>query len=207
MEKKYEPVPQVTPSLPPATLPKPAPEGKEGIVMLHYDRTVVSNSSSASDLAAERVRLHILHHNSVSSHLANHHGSSTVKPLAREDTVQTNFLPHKSFPEKSPVNGTSEQPPKTNAAPPAVSSYNRYTPKPYTTSAKPFARMFDSPKFNHNLLPNDKPEIAPKVSRRCPSSLRYKASDIKLDCLVLEAGPKLQPAEASRTPPASERRP
>lgn len=27
VEKKYEPVPQVTPSLPPATLPKPAPEG------------------------------------------------------------------------------------------------------------------------------------------------------------------------------------
>ncbi|XP_010729590.3 tight junction protein ZO-1 isoform X8 [Larimichthys crocea] len=113
VEKKYEPVPQVTPSLPPATLPKPAPE---------------------------------------------------VKPPAREDTVQTNFLPHKSFPEKSPVNGTSELPPKTvtNSGAPPVSSYNRYTPKPYTTSAKPFARMFDSPKFNHNLLPNDKPEIAPK---------------------------------------------
>lgn len=28
VEKKYEPVPQVTPSLPPATLPKPTPEGK-----------------------------------------------------------------------------------------------------------------------------------------------------------------------------------
>lgn len=27
VEKKYEPVPQVTPALPPATLPKPAPEG------------------------------------------------------------------------------------------------------------------------------------------------------------------------------------
>lgn len=91
--------------------------------------------------------------------------SLTAKAPAREDTVQTNFLPHKSFPEKSPVNGTSEQPPKTltNTGAPPVSSYNRYTPKPYTTSAKPFARMFDSPKFNHNLLPNDKPEIAPKV--------------------------------------------
>lgn len=87
----------------------------------------------------------------------------TAKPPGRDDTVQTNFLPHKSFPEKSPVNGTSEHPPKT--APPAT-SYNRYTPKPYTTSAKPFARMFDSPKFNHNLLPNDKPDTAPKVSSR-----------------------------------------
>lgn len=100
--------------------------------------------------------------------LADPYDYSTAKPLAREDTVQTNFLPHKSFPEKSPVNGTSEQPPKTNTGAPAVSSYNRYAPKPYTTSAKPFARMFDSPKFNHNLLPNDKTEIAPKVSRCWP---------------------------------------
>uniref|UniRef100_A0A3B5AXJ2 Zona occludens protein 1 n=1 Tax=Stegastes partitus TaxID=144197 RepID=A0A3B5AXJ2_9TELE len=119
VEKKYEPVPQVTPSLPPATLPKPSPE---------------------------------------------------AKPPAREDTVQTNFLPHKSFPEKSPVNGTSEQPPKSVASTgaPPTSSYNRYVPKPYTTSARPFARMFDSPKFNHNLLPNDKPETAPKGRSSSP---------------------------------------
>ncbi|XP_028999490.1 tight junction protein ZO-1 isoform X9 [Betta splendens] len=113
VEKNYDPVPQVTPSLPPATLPKPLSE---------------------------------------------------AKPPAREDTIQTNFLPHKSFPEKSPVNGTSEQPPKpvTSTGAPPASSYNRYVPKPYTTSARPYARMFDSPKFNHNLLSNDKPEIAPK---------------------------------------------
>ncbi|XP_029701775.1 tight junction protein ZO-1 isoform X3 [Takifugu rubripes] len=117
VEKKYEPVPQVTPSLPPVTLPKPAPE---------------------------------------------------AKPVAREDTVQSNFLPHKSFPEKSPVNGTSEQPPKSNSGAPGVSSYNRFTPKPFTTSAKPFARMFDSPKFNHNLLPNDKPESVPKGRSSSP---------------------------------------
>ncbi|KAM9764883.1 tight junction protein 1 isoform 3-T3 [Menidia menidia] len=116
-EKKYEPVPQVTPSLPPATLPKPSTE---------------------------------------------------AKPPAREDTIQTNFLPHKSFPEKSPVNGTSEQPPKMVPATGAPSSYNRFAPKPYTTSAKPFARMFDSPKFNHNLLPNDKPESAPKGRSSSP---------------------------------------
>ncbi|XP_065808955.1 tight junction protein ZO-1 isoform X8 [Labrus bergylta] len=119
VEKKYEPIPQVTPSLPPAILPKPAPE---------------------------------------------------AKPSGREDTVQTNFLPHKSFPEKSPVNGTSEQPPKTvtsSGAPPA-STFNRYAPKPYTTSAKPFARMFDSPKFNHNLLPNDKLDTASKGRSTSP---------------------------------------
>lgn len=86
-----------------------------------------------------------------------------AKPPAREDTVQTSFLPHKSFPEKSPVNGTSEQPPKTVGGT-AAPSYNRYVPKPYTTSARPFERKFDSPKFNHNLLPNDKPDSTPKVS-------------------------------------------
>uniref|UniRef100_A0A672JJS5 Tight junction protein 1a n=1 Tax=Salarias fasciatus TaxID=181472 RepID=A0A672JJS5_SALFA len=128
-EKKYEAVPQVTPTLPPATLPKPSPEGKRFVKM---------------DLCS------VTYYQS---------------PPGREDTVQTNFLPHKSFPEKSPVNGTSEQPPKavTSTGAPPASSYNRYTPKPFTTSARPFARMFDSPKFNHNLLPNDKPETAPKV--------------------------------------------
>lgn len=96
--------------------------------------------------------------------------SSTAKPPAREDTVQTNFLPHKSFPEKSPVNGTSEQPPKTVTSTGGLptSTYNRFAPKPYTTSAKPFSRKFDSPKFNHNLLSNDKPESAPKVNRFWP---------------------------------------
>uniref|UniRef100_A0A8C2X5W9 Zona occludens protein 1 n=1 Tax=Cyclopterus lumpus TaxID=8103 RepID=A0A8C2X5W9_CYCLU len=109
VEKKYEPVPQMMPSLPPAILPKPAPEGNE---------------------------------------------PSLIKGKQLY------------FPEKSPVNGTSEHPPKT--APPAT-SYNRYAPKPYTTSAKPFARMFDSPKFNHNLLPNEKPDTAPKPSEASDS--------------------------------------
>uniref|UniRef100_A0A8C2C736 Zona occludens protein 1 n=1 Tax=Cyprinus carpio TaxID=7962 RepID=A0A8C2C736_CYPCA len=80
------------------------------------------------------------------------YGSPKVKPPNHEDTVQSTYLPQKSFPEKSPVNGTGE-PPKTNST--TTSSYNRFVPKPYTTSARPFERKFDSPKFNHNLLPND----------------------------------------------------
>ncbi|XP_061887218.1 tight junction protein ZO-1 isoform X18 [Entelurus aequoreus] len=118
-EKRYEPVPQLTPSMPPATLPKP---------------------------------------------------SNEAKPPARDDTHQSNFLPHKPFPEKSPVNGTSEQPLKTftsTGAPPAT-SYNHYLPKPYTTSARPFERKFDSPKFNHNLLPNDKADMATKSPSASP---------------------------------------
>ncbi|XP_048040314.1 tight junction protein ZO-1 isoform X9 [Megalobrama amblycephala] len=80
------------------------------------------------------------------------HGSPKVKPPIHEDKVQSTYLPQKNFPEKSPVNGTGD-PPKTNST--ATSSYNRFVPKPYTTSARPFERKFDSPKFNHNLLPND----------------------------------------------------
>lgn len=36
VEKKYEPVPQVTPSLPPATLPKPSAEGNEALVQAKF---------------------------------------------------------------------------------------------------------------------------------------------------------------------------
>ncbi|XP_030650061.1 tight junction protein ZO-1 [Chanos chanos] len=110
--EKISPVPQVTPAVPPPTLPKP-------------------EVSSPPDP----------------------HGSPKPKAPSHEDTVQTNYLPQKSFPEKSPVNGTGE-PPKPSGAP-ATSSYNRYVPKPYTTSARPFERKFDSPKFNHNLLPSE----------------------------------------------------
>ncbi|KAL4660680.1 tight junction protein ZO-1-like isoform X2 [Arapaima gigas] len=71
-----------------------------------------------------------------------------------EETVQNSYLPQKSFPEKSPVNGIELPPGKPYGAPPTT-GYNRYVPKPYTSSARPFERKFDSPKFNHNLLPND----------------------------------------------------
>lgn len=160
LEKKYEPVPQMTPSVPPATLPKPPPDGK-----LDCSQIVIEGEMHT--------------HTVLWSFLADVHYCSTAKPPAREDTVQTNFLPHKSFPEKSPVNGTSEQPPKTVTSTGALpaTSYNRFVPKPYTTSAKPFARMFDSPKFNHNLLPNDKPESAPKVNRFWPEVTQNQMYD------------------------------
>lgn len=73
---------------------------------------------------------------------------STLRPPTRDDPVQGNYLP-----QKSPVNGT-DIPPKTLSVP-APTSYNRYVPKPYTSTARPFERKFESPKFNHNLLPND----------------------------------------------------
>lgn len=165
VEKKYEAAPQVTPTLPPVTLPKPAPEGTAEVPV--QQQLVLHQSSQLTCLCV----------------------SSTAKPAAREDTVQSNFLPHKSFPEKSPVNGTSEQPPKSNSGAPGVSSYNRFAPKPFTTSAKPFARMFDSPKFNHNLLPNDKPESVPKVgasamSQTCTLFVKAYGGGMTLDSYV-----------------------
>uniref|UniRef100_A0A8C8K4A5 Zona occludens protein 1 n=1 Tax=Oncorhynchus tshawytscha TaxID=74940 RepID=A0A8C8K4A5_ONCTS len=114
VERRYEPVPQVTPAAPPAILPK---------------------------------------------------------PTSPEDTVTTNYLPQKSYPEKSPVNGTAM---KDQPKAPANTSYNRYVPKPYTNSAKPFERKFDSPKFNHNLLPNNKTDLTPAIKAPANSTAPAK---------------------------------
>ncbi|XP_067871785.1 tight junction protein ZO-1 isoform X4 [Heterodontus francisci] len=86
------------------------------------------------------------------------------RPTARDETVHSNFYPQKSFPvsERAHVNGM-EQPQKQ-----AATAYNRFTPKPYTSAARPFERKFESPKFDHNLLPSEpqtqpKPEPLPKA--------------------------------------------
>uniref|UniRef100_A0A8C2G0Y4 Zona occludens protein 1 n=1 Tax=Cyprinus carpio TaxID=7962 RepID=A0A8C2G0Y4_CYPCA len=89
---------------------------------------------------------------------------SALRAPTRDDPIQTSYLP-----PKSTINGM-DAPPKTLGVP---TSYNRYVPKPYTSSARPFERKFESPKFNHNLLPNDtqskpsvnnnlKPQISPQ---------------------------------------------
>ncbi|XP_062404002.1 tight junction protein ZO-1 isoform X4 [Sardina pilchardus] len=122
VEKRYEPVSQISPSpsqyappAPPTSLPKLNPTDVSLVPEPH-------NSPKAKpDL-------------------------SGLRAVPREDPVQSGYLP-----PKPPVNGT-EAPPKTAPAP---TSYNRYVPKPYTSSARPFERKFESPKFNHNLLPND----------------------------------------------------
>ncbi|XP_056271772.1 tight junction protein ZO-1 isoform X6 [Pseudoliparis swirei] len=77
-----------------------------------------------------------------------------LRPAGRDDPPPGGYLPPRGLPDKSPVNGVETAPPKTLGAP---TSYNRYVPKPYSSSARPFERKFESPKFNHNLLPNDTP--------------------------------------------------
>ncbi|XP_036816628.1 tight junction protein ZO-1 isoform X4 [Oncorhynchus mykiss] len=76
---------------------------------------------------------------------------SGLRPPVLQDPPSQPYLA-----QRSPVgvNGT-DAPPKTPGTTPTPQSYNRYVPKPYTSSARPFERKFESPKFNHNLLPND----------------------------------------------------
>ncbi|KAJ8417642.1 hypothetical protein AAFF_G00224850 [Aldrovandia affinis] len=151
VEKRYEPVPQVTPppsqysqpspTAPPTSLPKPT----------NTEANPLPDSRSSPQIKPD---------------------PAGPRPVNRDDAVQNTYLAQKSFPEKSPVNGTDPPPAKP---PPAMSSYNRYVPKPYTSSARPFERKFESPKFNHNLLPNDTqpkaepaPAPGPKVGRVTP---------------------------------------
>nr|XP_023650812.1 tight junction protein ZO-1-like isoform X3 [Paramormyrops kingsleyae] len=129
-----------------------------------------------------------------------------LRPVNREDTVQTTFLPQKSFPERSPVNGTEQaSKPTTN--------YNRYVPKPYTTSARPFERKFESPKFNHNLLPSEtqpKVELAPKGPgltnsiTKPPGSIQPADQDSGLDTFprTMDNRPKYQQNNINAVPKA-----
>ncbi|KAM7048539.1 tight junction protein 1 isoform 5-T5 [Molossus nigricans] len=85
---------------------------------------------------------------------------AAFRPLTREDPALPALHPQRSFPDKAPVNGTEQT---QKAVTPA---YNRFTPKPYTSSARPFERKFESPKFSHNLLPSEtahKPDVPAKV--------------------------------------------
>lgn len=101
------------------------------------------------------------------------HKPATFRPPNREDPAQCTFYPQKSFPDKGPVNGT-EQTPKT-----VTPAYNRFTPKPYTSSARPFERKFESPKFSHSLLPSEtahKPDLSSKIPASPKSLLKAHGS-------------------------------
>uniref|UniRef100_A0A3Q3QEH0 Zona occludens protein 1 n=1 Tax=Monopterus albus TaxID=43700 RepID=A0A3Q3QEH0_MONAL len=135
VEKRYEPLPQISPSsqygppapaIPPNTLPKLSPnDGK----LSDASCLSLSSPNPKPDLAA-------------------------LRPVSREEPAPGAYLPPRGLPDKSPVNGTDAAPPKMLGTPAPI-TYNRYVPKPYTSSARPFERKFESPKFNHNLLPND----------------------------------------------------
>uniref|UniRef100_A0AAY4CA32 Zona occludens protein 1 n=1 Tax=Denticeps clupeoides TaxID=299321 RepID=A0AAY4CA32_9TELE len=141
VEKRFEPAPQVN----------PAPT--------QYGQTVPAVPPPSLPKALTFGFLSFLPVNSMAdSYNTPKPDLSTLRPPNRVDAVQGNYLP-----QKSPVNGT-DAPPKTLGVP---TSYNRYVPKPYTSSARPFERKFESPKFNHNLLPNDT-QIKPSMVNNNP---------------------------------------
>lgn len=121
--------------------------------------------------------------------------------------MQSTYFPQKSFPDKGPVNGTE---PISKTVTPA---YNRFTTKPYTSAARPFERKFESPKFNHNLLPDEnqpKPELASKpqnspqpVLKAHGSSQPHAEFDSAMDTFSVQADKlKYQPNNVSAVPKA-----
>ncbi|XP_008569356.1 PREDICTED: tight junction protein ZO-1 isoform X4 [Galeopterus variegatus] len=130
----------------------------------------------------------------------------TFRPTNREDTAQPTFYSQKSFPDKAPINGAEQTQKSVTAA------YNRFTPKPYTSSARPFERKFESPKFNHNLLPSEtahKPDLSskaptsPKTLMKAHSSAQPPEFDSGVETYSIHADkPKYQVNNISTVPKA-----
>uniref|UniRef100_A0A8K9XY56 Tight junction protein 1b n=1 Tax=Oncorhynchus mykiss TaxID=8022 RepID=A0A8K9XY56_ONCMY len=133
VEKRYEPLPQISP-VSQYGPPSPATSGwLYGGTHVSFPLSPVN--SHPDQLLSSSPKLDL----------------SGLRPPVLQDPPSQPYLA-----QRSPVgvNGT-DAPPKTPGTTPTPQSYNRYVPKPYTSSARPFERKFESPKFNHNLLPND----------------------------------------------------
>ncbi|XP_009956717.1 PREDICTED: tight junction protein ZO-1 isoform X4 [Leptosomus discolor] len=188
-EKRYEPIPQVT-------TPPPAPS-------VQYTQPQSINSPVLSLPAHHKPALSEV--NSVSDPPPPQNKPAIFRS-SREDTVQSTFYPQKSFPDKGPINGT-EQIQKT-----VTPSYNRFTTKPYTSAARPFERKFESPKFNHNLLPNEaqhKPELpskspnSPQPILKAHSSSQPPEFDSGMETFAVQVDkPKYQPNNVNAVPKA-----
>ncbi|XP_026649754.2 tight junction protein ZO-1 isoform X7 [Zonotrichia leucophrys gambelii] len=188
-EKRYEPIPQVT-------TPPPAPS-------VQYTQPQSINSPALSLPAHHKPALSEV--NSVSDPPPPQNKSAIFRS-SREDTVQSTFYPQKSFPDKGPVNGTEQ------IQKPVTPSYNRFSTKPYTSAARPFERKFESPKFNHNLLPNEaqhKPELPSKSSNSPQPILKAHSSsqppdfESGMDTYAVQVDkPKYQPNNVNAVPKA-----
>ncbi|XP_074863449.1 tight junction protein 1 isoform X5 [Carettochelys insculpta] len=199
-EKRYEPVPQVTP-LPPPSVQYTQPQSINNPVafLQAHPKSALSEVNSASvDFQNSTVPK--------PDPSPSQNKPATFRSSNREDTVQSTFYPQKSFPDKGPINGT-EQTQKT-----VTPAYNRFTTKPYTSAARPFERKFESPKFNHNLLPNEtqmKPELhskspnSPQPILKAHSSLQPSEFDSGMDTFSIQADkPKYQPNNVNAVPKA-----
>ncbi|XP_030353821.1 tight junction protein ZO-1 isoform X7 [Strigops habroptila] len=188
-EKRYEPIPQVTTPPPASSVQYTQPQSINSPVLSlpAHHKPALSEVNSVSDPPPPQ-------------------NKPAVFRSSREDTVQSTFYPQKSFPDKGPINGT-EQIQKT-----VTPSYNRFTTKPYTSAARPFERKFESPKFNHNLLPNEaqhKPELpskspnSPQPILKAHSSSQPPEFDSGLDTFAVQVDkPKYQPNNVNAVPKA-----
>ncbi|KAM6058186.1 tight junction protein 1 isoform 6-T6 [Chlamydotis macqueenii] len=188
-EKRYE-------AVPPVTTPPPAPS-------VQYTQPQSINSPALSLPAHHKPALSEV--NSLSDPPPPQNKPAIFRS-SREETVQSTFYPQKSFPDKGPVNGT-EQVQKT-----VTPSYNRFTTKPYTSAARPFERKFESPKFNHNLLPNEaqhkaelpsKSQNSPQPILKAHSSSQPPDFDSGMETFAVQVDkPKYQPNNVNAVPKA-----
>ncbi|XP_064373552.1 tight junction protein ZO-1 isoform X7 [Dromaius novaehollandiae] len=188
-EKRYESVPQVTTPPPASSVQYTQPQSINSPVLSlpAHHKPALSEVNSVSEPPPPQ-------------------NKPAIFRSSREDTVQSTFYPQKSFPDKGPINGT-EQIQKT-----VTPSYNRFTTKPYTSAARPFERKFESPKFNHNLLPNEaqhKPELpskspnSPQPILKAHSSSQPPEFDSGMDTFTVQADkPKYQPNNVNAVPKA-----
>ncbi|XP_061035734.1 tight junction protein ZO-1 isoform X4 [Eubalaena glacialis] len=157
-EKRYDPL-QATPPPPPlpAQYSQAAQPGPSTALSLHSHTkgTLGEGNSMSLDFQSSLV--------SKPDPPPSQNKPAAYRPANREDAAQSAFYPQKSFPDKAPANG-AEQTQKT-----ITPAYNRFTPKPYTSSARPFERKFESPKFSHNLLMSETAH-KPDLSSKAPTS-------------------------------------
>ncbi|XP_077795166.1 tight junction protein 1 isoform X13 [Macaca mulatta] len=197
-EKRYEPL-QVTPPPPPLPSQYAQPSQPVTSASLHIHSKGAHGEGNSVSLDFQNSLV------SKPDPPPSQNKPATFRPPNREDAAQPAFYPQKSFPDKAPVNGT-EQTQKT-----VTPAYNRFTPKPYTSSARPFERKFESPKFNHNLLPSEtahKPDLSktptsPKTLVKSHSLAQPSEFDSGVETFSIHAEkPKYQINNISTVPKA-----
>nr|XP_060611747.1 tight junction protein ZO-1 isoform X7 [Anolis sagrei ordinatus] len=194
-EKRYEPVPQVTPSPPVPPVQYTQPQSMNNPVVSLQPKSALTAVNSVSDFQNSTL--------TKPEPPPPQNKPAAFRSSSREDTVQSTYYPQKSFPDKGPVNGTDPIPKTVTPA------YNRFTTKPYTSAARPFERKFESPKFNHNLLPDEnqhnKPEL-PSKPQNSPQPLlkAHSTSQPEFDSTVDTFSDKLkyQPNNINAVPKA-----
>ncbi|XP_036734659.2 tight junction protein ZO-1 isoform X7 [Manis pentadactyla] len=201
VERRYDPIPATPPPPPlPSQYSQPSQPSTSSSLALHTHAKGAHGEGNSVSLDFQ---------NSLASKPdppPSQNKPATFRPPNREDTAQSTFYPPKSFPDKAPING-AEQTQKTVAP-----AYNRFTPKPYTSSARPFERKFESPKFNHNLLPSEsahKPDLSskaptsPKTLVKAHSSAQPPEFDSEVETFSLHADkPKYQINSINTVPKA-----